>query len=653
MSKITRNSLKKNLRISKKSTVIDRDGIGLTLTKREFDVKILPEDMQRVFKKFEKKHGREYALLVIFNMRTGIELHRAWHMSLLTSKIMQRVKDAFNLRMNWQLGVIRMRFLLDDGRFQLHRRVPYDYDSEYQDLFMRIAYALCKKELTVEEALIFQEEAKQGLHTAKSGIFLRDFPGRLILYPALSSTAAVIFFSGDWEDAGVAAVTGLATGISTMLIESMGSNFGILVDIVGGLLTGLIGALFFRFQGQTTCLKAVFLGTLYWFFYGTAFVIGLLEIVAGELETGVTRFMAVSIKTFALSTSAAAGMAFAMEHPAGMWEYQRENNCGRIDLDVHWWRIPLYLASSAAALGQYRFRIVEYWRGLLVQLVGYEVQYQVMKGLSNINPDNIDRIDTIISNIAGAAASVVTATIIAFIVNAVNAKYYGNMLESARDHDESVLDRMTRMIEWKVKFANCIRLGRKDEQRKLSLAKKLKRQQKELRDPQSVRASIDKLTPEEENLIIDTIVFHRRLNIWSMLMPAVYQLVPGSMIANLWFNMIFPPVDKYSIQSTNVFGDLMVTAMSLALGLIVGFFITSAMKFLLSLVVDSETPGTLVSNFGPCIDGMVAAPIDAKEDDPLIENEKILLEKMKSNPKLNVGNFEVDEKGEVFENEVE
>ena len=30
------------------------------------------------------------------------------------------------------------------------------------------------------------------------------------------------------------------------------------------------------------------------FFYGTAFVIGLLEIISGELETGVTRFVAVS-----------------------------------------------------------------------------------------------------------------------------------------------------------------------------------------------------------------------------------------------------------------------------------------------------------------------------------------------------------------------
>ena len=47
-------------------------------------------------------------------------------------------------------------------------------------------------------------------------------------------------------------------------------------------------------------MVSIFMGTLYWFFYGTAFVVGLVEILAGELETGVTRFMAVSIKTFVL-----------------------------------------------------------------------------------------------------------------------------------------------------------------------------------------------------------------------------------------------------------------------------------------------------------------------------------------------------------------
>ena len=56
-------------------------------------------------------------------------------------------------------------------------------------------------------------------------------------------------------------------------------------------------------------------------------------------------------------------------------------------------------------------------------------------------------------------------------------------------------------------------------------------------------------------------------------MPAVYQLVPGSMIAKLWFNSLFPPSIQdadYEAQS-NVFANLMVISTSLALGLILGF----------------------------------------------------------------------------------
>ena len=70
-------------------------------------------------------------------------------------------------------------------------------------------------------------------------------------------------------------------------------------------------------------------------------------------------------------------------------------------------------------------------------------------------------------------------------------------------------------------------------------------------------------------------------------MPAVYMLVPGSMIALLWFNSIFPPplVDEWytdpdgnekwiqvtAVEDYNVFANLFVISSSLALGLILGF----------------------------------------------------------------------------------
>ena len=78
------------------------------------------------------KSGEDYALHVLFTIRTAVELHRAWHMTLLTSKLMQQLKDRFQLRTTWQLGVLRLRFRMEDGDYEINRKVlpPRGYSSE-------------------------------------------------------------------------------------------------------------------------------------------------------------------------------------------------------------------------------------------------------------------------------------------------------------------------------------------------------------------------------------------------------------------------------------------------------------------------------------------------------------------------------------------
>ena len=68
------------------------------------------------------------------------------------------------------------------------------------------------------------------------------------------------------------------------------------------------------------------------FFYGTAFVIGLLEIISSELSTGVTRFLAVSVKTFVLSLGSAAGLTFVLGGEIyDVWVSQLEPDNGVCD----------------------------------------------------------------------------------------------------------------------------------------------------------------------------------------------------------------------------------------------------------------------------------------------------------------------------------
>ena len=475
---------------------------------KKFDIRVLPADLQRLYKNLKKAHDEEYALTVVFTIRTAVALHRAWHMTLLTSKILQQLKDRFRLRMTWNLGVFKLQFRCSDGEADLYRKVPYDYDSEYQDIFMRVAIALMDDEITIHEALIYQWETEQGVHTAASGKFLREFPGRLTLYPLVAATCAVIFFNGDWTDFGVAALCGLATGIVEWIIGWWG--FGILTDTCVGATTGIIGGLFYRFNGESVCLSSIFLGTLYWFFYGTAFVLGILEIIAGELETGVTRFIAVAVKTFVLCLGAGFGM-LVVGNATEVW-YDQAENCGRLKLHGEWWRIPLYLLCSVAVLGQYRMPITRYWRAMITMLVGYEVQYQCFDWFSKLN--DRDNLDTAISNVFGCAAAVVSACLVSHFMNRIVYYYDARILRPEHEDNKSWKGKLIyALISCSVRVEALFGLGRPNDIKRLDMEKKLRSVTSELRDKSHARQAI-KIDAAGENLIIETIVGTQDMNIW-------------------------------------------------------------------------------------------------------------------------------------------
>jgi len=342
----------------------------------------------------------------------------------------------------------------------------------------------------------------------------------------------------------------------------------VLIDVIVGLSTGIIGGLWYNHVANF-CVSSVLLGVLYWFFYGTAFVIGILEIIAGELETGVTRFMAVSIKTFVLSLGASLGLMLSSGGGAMEVWTESEEFCGQTNLGEHWWRIPMYLASSVAVLGQYRLPISQYVRALIVMLAGYEAQYAVFHGISESFTE--DNLDTAASNIAGAAAAAVTASVLAEIIN-WGRQYYMDRLLSKIENPTVLGNLVFGCMKVSIKLESCFGLGRSSDFERLDLDKKLDQQMSELYDDNHSRDKIE-VTKREENLFLELIVGSKDLNPWAILMPAVYQLVPGSVIAKLWFHSIFPPPDD-STEST--FSSLMVISTSLALGLILGFAVVQS-----------------------------------------------------------------------------
>jgi hypothetical protein len=130
----------------------------------------------------------------------------------------------------------------------------------------------------------------------------------------------------------------------------------------------------------------------------------------------VTRFIAVSVKTFVLCLGAAFGLQWVSADVNEMFREQ-VGNCGQLAIAAAWWRIPLYMLCSVACLGQYRFPIVDYWRGLVVQLVAYEVQYTLQNYFEDDYTETRSNIDSAASNFIAAAAAVVTAVILFFFIN--------------------------------------------------------------------------------------------------------------------------------------------------------------------------------------------------------------------------------------------
>jgi len=313
---------------------------------------------------------------------------------------------------------------------------------------------------------------------------------------------------------------------------------------------------------------------------------GLLEIIAGELETGVTRFIAVAVKTFVLTLGSCIGFQVVVYKQVFEAWVSQDKHCNTIDLDAQWWRIPLYLLCSASALGQYRTPLVNYWRGLVVQLAGYEVQYQMFKYFAMRH--EYDFLDTAISNITGAAAAVVAACALSFMVDSFGYYYNARLLMRTQKVNFSKFGEfMYSFTNFCVRMQSKIGLHRTTTLFLMENEKDLRQSVIELQDPHHPRKEI-RLKPEEEAGLVEAIVNAENINVWALLMPAVYQLVPGSLIAKLWYNAVFPPPLVETIKpipgteyfytdvaanpiADNVFYGLWVISTSLALGLLIGF----------------------------------------------------------------------------------
>ena len=326
-------------------------------------------------------------------------------------------------------------------------------------------------------------------------------------------------------------------------------------------------------------------------------MIGLLEIIAGELQTGVTRFLAVSVKTFVLSVGSAAGLTVVVSSDVyDEWTGQfraGSQSCNNMDLENQWWRLPLYILCSMSVLGQYRFTLMNYWAGVIVQVAAYETQYRVFNYFDDSHV--YDGMDTVIADVMGAIAAVATASLVCFVVDYISDYSRLSIIEENKEDEQlSACIYCTNAIyECFVSMSNCLGLGRGLSTRTARARENLK----ELSETQGKAKDQIKLSDEDEATLIEAAVEAQEFNVWSLLMPAVYQLVPGSKLALFWYNKIFPPQQFVNAVALNVTDDgsglaqesqtsvdsaeyaLWLTSVSLALGLMLGLTVVRIVGF--------------------------------------------------------------------------
>ena len=158
-------------------------------------------------------------------------------------------------------------------------------------------------------------------------------------------------------------------------------------------------------------------------------------------------------------------------------------------------------------------------------LVAYEIQYSVFNGIAE--DYTLDHLDTAGSNIMGAASGVLSACVLSWFTNISRDFYSARLLQKDPSKNSSRIGNFIyQFMRCTVKAYGCLRIGRRSDILKLDLEKQLRTQQQELNDPAHPRSRIN-LPQKEEDLFLETIVGSQDINIWAILMPAVYQLVPG------------------------------------------------------------------------------------------------------------------------------
>ena len=156
----------------------------------------------------------------------------------------------------------------------IHIRADFDLRAQHQ--LSRIGTMVANGSIGVEEGLkaILVKRADQRFED-----LYRQPPGRPFAVALMALGTSTICFGGNLVDGIFALLEGLIAGFLGMFCS----------EGFVALAISFYSILVVTDHPETTCFTSQVIGTLFWFYFGTAFIVALFEVASGQLRIGVLR----------------------------------------------------------------------------------------------------------------------------------------------------------------------------------------------------------------------------------------------------------------------------------------------------------------------------------------------------------------------------
>jgi len=360
--------------------------------------------------------------------------------------------------------------------------------------------------------------------------FYRSMPGRILVIIMLATCSSFAFFKGTWVDIGFAGLTACAAGIIHYSAVSGNHLVGKTQDMLVSIVAALIATIGMTVSPNGTCFSAEVMGTLFWFLYGTAFMISLTEIYNGQLVCGVTRLALALFNTFGLAIGSSVGLWMAAYGGEERFTLA-ERDCE----DVPRHKIPeLYLIlfyplTQIAAMMQLRVMVKHWPATFMTQAVAVVSQYLIGKRWGQ---------PTFVANLIPAYLATVCASAFMTIGNRLN-------LTGIKPWSEGVLD-----------YVSSTKLPTQTTFRSLRSLKF--KESGWSKGPHNYHRGY--LQKSE--------LKHNNRDIWFCIVPAIYLLVPGSSLLRTSFRAVWATAspDSEKEQDTSALTSVFIIGFGQAVG---------------------------------------------------------------------------------------